>query len=318
MIRIHFLNVGHGDCIIVEFTDTNRVAMIDINRSSDFDDKTKSELEKELFNLVDKNTQLLYQLNMISFSELAQKANFLSQVEDPIEYLKSKNINSIFRFISTHPHMDHLSGLNALSENIKIGNLWILKNKYQQELEKLSDEQVNDWKFYKKYRDTNEHKLDNITVVRPEEGDFNEFWKEDGIYILAPNKDLIDTAHSKNNMNIMSYVLLIKYYSHKIVLGGDAEEDTWKYIIDNYSSEIENVTILKASHHGRESGYFQPAVKIMNPDYTIVSVGKKPKTDASNKYRQYCDNVWSTRWKGNIIFELYSNGSGKYWTQFDR
>lgn len=318
MIKIHFLNVGHGDCIIVEFNDTNRVAVIDINRASEFDDKSKSELEEELLGSVDYLTQRQYKANLISFSEMAQKAGFNTQVEDPIEYLNSKNINNIFRFISTHPHMDHLTGLNALNENKSIANLWIIKNAFTQDESKLSDEQKKDWKFYKKYRDTTEKNIDGITVVRPDEGDLREFWKEDGIYILAPNSTLVKMAHDKENRNIMSYVILIVYGNHKIVLGGDAEEDTWKYIDEKYPKLIENVRILKASHHGRDSGYYQPAVKRMNPEFTIVSVGKKPKTDASNKYKQYSKNVWSTRWKGNIRFELNSDGTGTYYTQYEK
>jgi len=318
MIKIHFLNVGHGDCIVVEFTDTNRVAVIDINRATEFDKDTKSELETELLDCVDYITRLQYNSNQISFAELAQKAGFNTQVEDPIEYLNSKNINSIFRFISTHPHMDHLTGLNALNANKSISNLWIIKNTFTQDQSKLSDEQKNDWKFYKKYRDTTERTLDGITVVRPDEGDLRDFWKEDGIFILAPNSSLITTAHDKDNRNIMSYVILIVYGKHKIVLGGDAEEDTWKFIDEKYPELIENVRILKASHHGRNSGYYQPAVKRMSPEFTIVSVGKKPKTDATNKYKQYSTHVWSTRWKGNIRFELNIDGTGTYYTQYDR
>ena len=46
----------------------------------------------------------------------------------------------------------------------------------------------------------------------------------------------------------------------------------------------------------------------MAPTYTIVSVGKKPETDASNKYRNYSKHVWSTRWKGNIVATLNEKG----------
>ena len=47
MIRTHHLNVGHGDTIIIEFLDTKRLMVIDINRSSEFDDDTKNELINE-------------------------------------------------------------------------------------------------------------------------------------------------------------------------------------------------------------------------------------------------------------------------------
>ena len=66
--------------------------------------------------------------------------------------------------------------------------------------------------------------------------------------------------------------------------------------------------VLKASHHGRDSGYHQEAVKAMSPTCTIVSVGKKPETDASNKYRQYSDVVWSTRWYGNMTLTIDNDG----------
>ena len=42
-IRKHFINVGHGDCIVVEFVDSGRVAVIDINMTDDMDDTTKNE-----------------------------------------------------------------------------------------------------------------------------------------------------------------------------------------------------------------------------------------------------------------------------------
>ncbi len=116
----------------------------------------------------------------------------------------------------------------------------------------------------------------------------------------------------------MSYVLLIEHNGRKIVLGGDAEEDTWEYLVENYQEDLKDVDILKASHHGRDSGYYQQAVKLMNPEHTIVSVGKKPSTDASNKYRQYCDNVYSTRWNGNIIFEIDDYGNVSCEKQYER
>lgn len=41
---------------------------------------------------------------------------------------------------------------------------------------------------------------------------------------------------------------------------------------------------------------------------TVVSVGKKPETDVSNKYRQYSQEVWSTRWHGTITLHIDRSG----------
>lgn len=310
MLRIHFLNVGHGDCIIVEFIDNRRTAMIDINRTSEMDSNSANELA-ESFSI---STEAMY--STASIIAALESAGYDISLQDPIDYLNQKGISKIFRFISTHPHMDHLSGFNVLNKEFSVSNVWIIKNSYTQDNSKLSASQKEDWRLYKKFRDTSKNKIDNTTIIRPEEGSEADYYTEDGITVLAPNEELIEAA--KTNANEMSYVLLIKHRGKKIILGGDAEEATWEYLLENYSDELKNIDILKAAHHGRDSGYYQPAVKHMSPTVTIVSVGKKPKTDASNKYRQYCDNVWSTRWKGNIVFEISDGGEITYTTQYDR
>lgn len=311
MMKIHFLNVGHGDCCIVEFLDTGRTAIIDINRTSEIDKSSEDELTAELS--ISKSLFETYSQEVV-----LKAAGYNIEIQDPIKYLDDNSFDNIFRFISTHPHMDHLTGLNKLLSDKTVWNVWILKNLIEPDLNKLTPSQIVDWDVYKSLRDSTEGKSGITTIVRAKEGDCRDFWKQDNIRILAPNDNLIDSANKAKKANIMSQVLLIENNGHKIVFGGDAEEKTWKHLVENYPEELEDVTILKASHHGRNSGYHQPAVKLMNPEYTVVSVGKKPNTDASNKYRQYCGNVFSTRWKGNIVFEIDNDGNISYETQYDR
>jgi beta-lactamase superfamily II metal-dependent hydrolase len=111
----------------------------------------------------------------------------------------------------------------------------------------------------------------------------------------------------------MSYVVRIRHGINVIYLCGDAtDEKTFPDLIQHYGEDFfekreGEITILKAAHHGRSSGYNKDFVSLISPDAVIVSVGKKPSTDASNKYRQYSDNVWSTRYKGNIQIRCDSN-----------
>jgi len=314
MLRIHFLNVGHGDCCIVEFIDNSRVTMIDINRTSEMDENSAREIYESL------STSLAAKLILMSESKITSsmlvRVGYDIKLQDPIEYLHEKNITNIFRFISTHPHIDHLSGLYELHKQMGFTNIWVIKNRYEPDLDKLSESQKKDWELYKKFRDADKRRVEGVTIVRPEEGNQAQYYEEDGIQILAPNDQLKEGSES--NPNKMSYVLLIKHKERKILLPGDAEKETWKYLVENYESELRNIDILKAAHHGRDSGYYQPAVKLMSPTYTVVSVGKKPETDASNKYRQYSKYVWSTRWEGNIVFEIDDNGKITYETQYDR
>lgn len=313
MIRIHFLNVGQGDCCIIEFLDTRRVAMIDINRTNEMDKETSKEILKSL------NEKSYFVYDWIGHDvpkELIAEKGYNIILQDPLEYLKENNIDSIFRFISSHPHMDHLSGIDELKKQFDFTNIWIVKNNYKPDLSKMTESQKKDWNLYKSMRDTLERTIDNTAIIRPEQGDQNLYYNEDGIQILAPNEEL--KLGSDENANRLSYVLLIRHNSRKILLAGDAEQETWEYLLERHSEELKKIDILKAAHHGRDSGYYQPAVEHMAPKYTIVSVGKKPETDASNKYRQYSENVWSTRWKGNIVFEIDCTGNITSNTQYER
>lgn len=317
-MKIHFLNVGHGDCCIIEF-DSGRKAMVDINRSSEFDEETTEEIIEESRNL-DLTYRILlrsrYYLGEIDSKYILESCGYNIQLTDPIQCLQDNNITSIFRFVSTHPHMDHLTGLSSVKNYL--GNIWICENNFSGNRNELSDSQKDDWDLYVKFRNNINESIDGIKILDIREGAIGDYYSQDNISILAPNSELLKLAKDKDNRNIMSTVLLIKYGNCKILLGGDAEADTWDYIKENHSDEINNISILKASHHGRDSGYHQEAVKLMSPEYTIVSVGKKPETDASNKYRQYSDYVYSTRWKGNIIFDCYTDGTVVPTCEYDR
>ena len=249
---------------------------------------------------------------------ILKAAGYDIELQDPIRYLEENQIQSTtFRFISTHPHMDHLSGFDKLM-NRGLLNAWILENDFEPDLSSLNDSQIEDWESYKSLRDHAGGKKDDLTIIRAKEGESRDFWRQDNIQILSPNNDLLGLATKLDNPNVMSYVLLIEHNDHKIVLGGDAEEETWEYLVENYDEELKDVDILKASHHGRDSGYYKEAVKLMNPKHTIVSVGKKPSTDASNKYGHYSDNLYSTRWNGNIIFEIDDDGIVSCEKQYER
>jgi beta-lactamase superfamily II metal-dependent hydrolase len=313
MLKMHFLNVGHGDCCIIEFPD--RITMVDINRSKSMD---KNSLKEVIF-IMDKCHPEEKIKERIKNGEDPKKvlidAGYDDTPQDPIKYIDKKNMKSFFRFISTHPHMDHLKGFGELNEKVSISNMWIVKNPFGPDKSTSKKSRQNDWSTYKKFRDSDgttikEKISSDINVLRPMEKSSDDFYNSDGINVLSPTPELLKMAEKTGNENIMSYVLFIKYGPHKIVLGGDAEEANWQYIYRNYPDLIKDITILKAPHHGRDAGYEDTVMPYMNPKYTIVSVGDtKSKDDfVINKYKEISTNLLTTRWKGNVTIECHENG----------
>lgn len=303
MLKIHFLNVGHGDCTIIEFP-SGRMTVVDINNSKVVDEET----QQELASLAPSNYNL-YKNFGYSGVRLLEKSvvDFVAPI-DPVDYLNDKLPNeSIFRFILTHPDMDHMSGLYKLkNEEKNIINFWDTKNdKEVKESEVASRFDFKDWETYQEIR-TSESEPKVLHILKDEQRDY---FNEDGIKILSPTEDIINNANEKSKWNLLSYVLLIEYAGHKIILGGDADAEVWDELAEENPEILENVSILKASHHGRNSGYSQSAVSIMKPTWTICSIGKKPAQDAHNKYKTYTEKkVLSTRFRGNVVAEISDDG----------
>ncbi|WP_345243610.1 hypothetical protein [Pontibacillus salipaludis] len=202
-----------------------------------------------------------------------------------------------------------MSGLYKLKEeNIEITNFWDTDNSKvvtESDVENTKRFDYRDWETYQDMRKSDS----NPKVLNVLKGDQRDYFNEDSIKILSPTKDIIEEGNDKSKWNLISYVLLIEYAGHKIILGGDADKEVWDDLAESDEEYLKNISILKASHHGRDSGYSQKATSIMTPEWTICSVGKKPTQDSSNKYRHYTEKkVLSTRYRGNIVAEISSSG----------
>lgn len=313
-LKIHFLNVGHGDCTIVEHPG-GHISVIDINNGTELDPQSLIEIGS-LYGL---GSTLMTMANRT----LLEAKGYDVNLTNPIEYLvQNFPRRKIMRYIQTHPDMDHMRGISTLvSSGYLPLNFWDTKHDKEPEIQQ---QDVDDWETYLDLR--NGH-FQKTTVLRMTSGATGKFYNcngdgtpgGDNIEILSPSTEVQKWANDNQDWNEISYVLRISHAGRSVILGGDAEEIAWKDLYERYGDNL-SCQILKASHHGRNSGYYQPAVKAMSPAITIVSVGKKPTTDASNLYRKYSENVWSTRWKGNIIMTIPDdpNQPMLYDWQYDR
>src|SRR5690349_1999769 len=114
MVKIHFLNVGHGDCTIIEHASGN-LTMIDINNADQLDEDSRKELA-EAYGITgaayDLGRFLTKDFNLSFRKTYLQPKGYDVELTDPVNYyLQRWKGKSIFRFIATHPDLDHLRGL---------------------------------------------------------------------------------------------------------------------------------------------------------------------------------------------------------------
>jgi competence protein ComEC len=301
-LEVHFLNVDHGDCTVIRHPGDNeyphgRVSVIDIN---DWKDRNESVagLQYYLRRFLNSETQ-------ISDEDYARK-----YLNDPVKYLQNEVLRrneEVWRFISTHPDMDHLSGIERLGTEVGFKILWdTFHNKslsYNDEWPTRFDPE--DWMYYQSIRD---EETDHRNI-HPTRGTNVSHWGEDNIEILHPSPAFVmqknQEASGKSNpdYNNLSYVLKVNTEAGSVLLPGDVKEEGWKDVLEYCKDDLSDVRVLKAPHHGRQSSFYEPAVEAIDPDYVIISVGKKPDTDAHSDYRRVCADsteIFSTRQHGRV------------------
>lgn len=242
--KIHFLNVLNGDCTIIEH-ETGRISVIDICNG-----------------------------NVPSASQSVE-ANYNRQNNstNPIDYLLDicEN-NSVFRFILTHPDMDHMYGIKKLFYNFHPINFWDTNHEKDLSKEGFENYEENDWEFYKNIRQSQ----NNPKTLHLHEGNKGEYYTNDGFEIISPNKKLVEKLKKSNNpdWNEISYVILHNVYNRKILYCGDSGNKAWKNIMEdeNLLDKIRDIDILLAPHHGRKTGGddLNKYLNQLNPELAIL------------------------------------------------
>ncbi len=277
---IHYLNVKDGDCSIIKHP-SGHTTMIDVsNATSDIEDDVTDELKKTV-------KEGIYEALSVSgnFNQKAFPVN-------PIKYLQSLGESSIFRFILTHPDMDHMSGIKDIFSEFSPQNFWDTDNECEKEFEDESRWNEDDWKFYKNIRDTNPQRSPKrLTLFSGAKGscynkDGDGDGGGDGLHVLAPTKELLKQANETDDYNDASYVILYRSNGRKILFAGDSNDKTWEHILKNHKKSVMNVDLLIAPHHGRKSDRSYDFLDIVNPTMTFFG-------NANSEHLAY--SAWSSR-----------------------
>jgi hypothetical protein len=132
-----------------------------------------------------------------------------------------------------------------------------------------------DWEFYKNLRDTNPQsnpkRLTNLSGANGQYWNRNEDGSSggDGYTILAATQKLVDEANKSDDYNDCSYVLLYRTGSKRIIFGGDSHDGSWEHILKNWETDVRDIDLLIAPHHGRDSGRSYEFLDVLRPTLTF-------------------------------------------------
>lgn len=297
MAKIHFLNVEEGDCTIIQHQD-GKVTMIDVcNADASEERHIVKALESE---------------SLIG----GIKGNFHQKDHptNPVDYLQDLGVTSIFRYIQTHPDMDHLDGLDAIASSFEIVNFWDTRNTKQAEFEangRQGKYKKVDWDRYQAMRKSKS----SPKALHFYDGEVNVYYAadekgpkpDDYIQILSPTPELVTQANGDGKWNDCSYVILYHICGRKVLFMGDADMRTINHLLENHIDDISDIDVLIAPHHGRDSDKDFSFLDTMKPKLTLF--GNVPNKDAAHR-------EWTNRGllhitnnqAGNILLDISTLG----------
>jgi len=300
MPTIHFLNVGRGDCSIIQHG-SGRVTVIDICNGN-----RNARGYRLLKTIAERPSPLGW---------LTGDYGMRENPTDPIRYLNNLGVRHVFRFVLSHPDMDHLDGFKALVDEIGIWNFWdsgVRKEKPNFEGSPYSEA---DWDCHVTVRDG---RHSNITVVTPRSGSHFQFanagdpeGRGDCLDVLAPTASLVKAANENGDPNDASYVLIYRTCGGKIVFPGDAHDGTWEHVIHEHGDKVADCSVLIAPHHGRASHRSYEFLDALRPKLTLFGCApsKHLAYDAWN--RRHLPHITNNQ-AGNVILEAVSSGINVY------
>ncbi len=279
MSTIHFLNVNEGDCSIIQHP-SGRVTVIDVCNAS----------------IPDLANKMLHLIRVLQAKQDHGSGGNFRQKENPVNpiaYLGDQGIDQIFRFVLTHPDMDHMDGIRALFSEFEPLNFWDTDNNKEIDVASWTGSLYDpeDWCFYKSLRDHPQgHDHKRLALQSGASGKLYNNGSPDGmgdqISILAPTAELVDEANRTGNYNDCSYVLLLETGNHRIIFGGDSHDKTWDSILETYEGYIKDIDLLIAPHHGRRSDRSYQFLDVLRPKLTLFG-------NAPSQYLAY--GAWNYR-----------------------
>ncbi|WP_152554354.1 hypothetical protein [Burkholderia sp. A1] len=299
MATIHIINVSPGDCTLIEHN-SGRVTGIDICGGN-------LEVRQKAAALEARATTLLGLFKEASSG--GGNYRMCERPSNPINYIQTHGIGKLFRFIVTHPDMDHMDGIAKLHSDVGFLNFWDTgARRKAPNFENYYRFSEDDWDLYQKLINRT---VDGVTVLTKIAGDRFPLANEkdgegkspDALYILAPNKDLLCDPDENDDINEASYIL--QYYSNAghMIFPGDAHDASWDYVMKTNPDLKENCAFLLAPHHGRHSERSYEFLDFLKPKLTVIGCSPSKYIEYSEWSRRGLEILTSNQ-AGNIVLDI--------------
>lgn len=197
-------------------------------------------------------------------------------------YLKTQNVKKLDYVIGTHPHSDHIGGLDVIIREFPVDKVVLPPREhttktFEDVLNAIADQ--------------------GLKITKPIVGDRYQLGAA-SFEVIAPNKDYGD------DLNNWSVGIKLTHGSRSFVMAGDAEAKAEADMCGNGLNLFADV--LKLGHHGSSTSTTEEFFKAVNPSAVVISCGKDndyghPHRETMELLARYQPEVYRTDEQGTIV-----------------
>ncbi len=238
MLKVHFIDVGQGDAILVQ-TPAGQSMLADAGENS-----------------------------------------YGSRV---VNYLTAQGVTELDVVVGTHPHSDHIGGLDTVINSLPVKKVFMPKV-------------THNTQSFRDVLKAIENRGLKITEARA------------GVNVALEGLDcqfIAPLQNSYQDLNNYSAVIKLSFGSQTFLLTGDAGTESEDQILAS-PADLKS-TVLKVGHHGSYGSSGVKFLKAIRPQYAVIMTAQDndyghPHTQTLNRLKAIESNILRTDHSGTIVF----------------